>query len=520
MVEWELSEAHSPGDGTIRRSLEYIASTLGSMGCPAIRVSLPHVIVDPTGIGVDVIEAIANATDLELEGQPPKIDDIGEGLVGHAMSWAPIIKRLHQQVQSLWSARSRIRLIEPARDGADALSQTQYRIVLQRPNILAENESARAQVEAVILAMFEALGDDPSIECLAVGQASHAHYYDTLAYEVETEATVADGHANITLTLRHGVSNQRIPVGPLTIHQRRWISDALRVETDMVSKIIEALNEHRSKFASHTASPLDVYLKCEAAINGFQTARWNDVERDLKRLMRELPAWAAVRASLSNMQNSVHFTTAGLMRSAARSLESLAMSQAAVDLAPAHGRCQLAHAHSCMLTGQHEEALKAFHLAIQQMPSDTRVLVSGGCGLAVCGRPNDGIVLLDYALSRMSQPKPQHEFYYGLVLFLLGRDKEAVEHFELAKEGMPFCPGFLAAAHAKAGQVDGARDAWAVAVRRASSNWIIGSPFTEAALAAWYLHLVPFAKQEHWELLRDGLRIAGAPVDQCRFDTW
>ena len=51
-------------------------------------------------------------------------------------------------------------------------------------------------------------------------------------------------------------------------------------------------------------------------------------------------------------------------------------------------------------------------------------------------------------------------------------------------------------------------------------NWFGAEAATDEAIAHWMLHQYPIARAADWERLRDGLWLAGLPVESLAYAQW
>lgn len=392
-------------------------------------------------------------------------------------------------------------------------------IIARSPNMGMLSDHERRLVMAFLTPMLEALRSDPTFQVVQSTDFYTDGPHMDGVYLLEPIAERSHAGVHLHLRLRDGISRETPwwATQVLTEPSGRPadISPALITAGHIASALLKA------RMAANVSAPglLDRWIRWEARINAFQGAGADLIEAEIVAILRQAPNFVRALTSYANFKNSIHFMVHGLWRDDLRSADAYRLSSQAVALEPRFARNHLALAHSCMMTRRHPDAIRHFFVAYDLSPVDVRTLVSSACGLAVSGEARDGAQMMARARQFITTPTPSQEHYAGLVYLLDDQLDEAVQHFTYAG-AFPIAAAFLAAALGLRGATVAARKSWATAVERAAQRWSRPGPILEAEIAAWYLHLVPFARQRDWERLRDGLREAGAPVDHCRFQEW
>ena len=151
--------------------------------------------------------------------------------------------------------------------------------------------------------------------------------------------------------------------------------------------------------------------------------------------------------------------------------------------------------------------------AIELCPNDADVLAHAALCRAYLGEPESAVELAKKA----RRLNPRHPEWYlaaaWLPLFLLQRFADTVELSSVAPRAMVDGPAYLAASSALAG--DGKRAAAAVEMFLADFEEKItfGRPPEPGEPLRWVLHVNPFRRAEHAEILARGLALAGLAGD-------
>jgi len=103
--------------------------------------------------------------------------------------------------------------------------------------------------------------------------------------------------------------------------------------------------------------------------------------------------------------------------------------------------------------------------------------------------------------------------YIAHIRFLNAEYDKSVQAFDNSGILTPTVAAWNAAAMACSGRTRDALELGRRFLSDARSNWYGAAPVTDLSIARWVLQAHPIVIHEHWYRLRDGLKLAGIPVD-------
>ncbi len=230
-------------------------------------------------------------------------------------------------------------------------------------------------------------------------------------------------------------------------------------------------------------------------------------------IIDDSPQYATAYSSLAQIMNSRHHIHPGTFRSDEQHIEALELAKKAVRNDPLDSRTQLSLAWSYAMNASYDKAILNYRLAGQLNENDPWTLVSSALGLAYCGQPDEAASLNAQALSVGLSSSPLHLAYRAGIHFICGDYTACIEAASQSKDTIGYVSAWKSAAlsHLKRRNQARAEAQKFLAVTR--GNWRGSSNPSDAEIAKWLLHCFPIRDQKVWKRLRDGLALAGVPVE-------
>jgi tetratricopeptide (TPR) repeat protein len=159
------------------------------------------------------------------------------------------------------------------------------------------------------------------------------------------------------------------------------------------------------------------------------------------------------------------------------------------------------------------EAAPHMELACELNDNDPWTLLSSAHYYAFCGSIEQARLRAEQSLALSPAPPYLGWGYHGIIRVLCGEYAGALEAIDRAQGVVKILPAWRAAALFHLGQSDMAREEAQRFLTGIRSFWVGSSAPTEEAVVRWALQAHPISVSVRWEVLRDGLRGAGLPVE-------
>jgi len=298
------------------------------------------------------------------------------------------------------------------------------------------------------------------------------------------------------------------------IETKTWIT----AQRSIVSKIAVALNVYLStaRLAS-TISQIDVSTSVhEKWLQGYQSMLAWDPKSDqnaelvFRNIIKSSPHFAPAYSSLATVLNTRHFKYIGRSRATEDAEKALSYAQTGVQLDPMESRTQLALGFSHAMHGQFEQAQLHLSLARELNPYSPVSIVPCAHGLSYCGYHADAVELVDWAEQVNWRWMPQFHWGYIACVRFFARDfTKAISAAKLANGVIIDLHAWHAAALALDGQINAASYERQKFVKLVKENWQGTDEPNDSNIATWFLNSFPIKLGEDFELLKEGLALAG-----------
>ena len=257
----------------------------------------------------------------------------------------------------------------------------------------------------------------------------------------------------------------------------------------------------------------DRWLHAQNLMAKYDPENWQRAVVIFRDAIRENPTFSPCYSSLAQMNNIEHFVHPGFFRDLDKAEATLELAKTAVQLDPADSRAHLCCGWSYAMALREAEAAPHIKLACELNDNDPWILLSSALYYAFCGSIEQAQLRAERSLALSPLPSHLEWAYHGLIRFLCGDYAGALAACSRAQWVTKTLPAWRAAALFELGQVVAAREEAQRFLNAIRLLWVGSSAPTDETVARWVLQSHPISVRERWEILRDGLRGAGLPVD-------
>ncbi len=350
-------------------------------------------------------------------------------------------------------------------------------------------ELARYRSLAVIARNSSFQFKGPAVDLAAVRRALGANYI------VEGSVRKSGSRIRITAQLIDAATGSHL----WAERYDRTIEDVFAVQDEVVQTIVSTLEGRLAAAgaARVRSKPTISWAAYDYFLQGRELSsryRINEADLSLARAIDLDPgyvnayAWRASTLVTKFFQDNDAET---LQKALACAEKALSLDESAAWSHQAMGFVSL-HSHKLAEAGMH------FERAMSLNPNDVYITADYANWLSYMGQFDDALRYLDLAQQRDPFPPAWIWEVRGTTLLLLKRYDEAISAFQKAPIENFFTHGLLAAAFARAGQMEQARHELALA------------RLGKADITNSFFEFRPYAREEHRQFLQDGLRLAAS----------
>lgn len=336
-------------------------------------------------------------------------------------------------------------------------------------------------------------------------------------YLVEGVYHNQDGVVHQTITLKEFATDRYIWSERIALTVDNWFL----AQQEIVRRISVALNvylseERLSSLSQHSFAPeiYDKWLQGQQLLSHWNPDAERNAEKTFKEIIASAPDFAPAFSSLAAIYNSRHFKNPGMFRSEEDAANALQCAQRSVKLDPLDTRNQLSLAWSNAMHNRFDQAEIHFNLTYELNSNSPITLIPSAHGLSFCGNHEHANALAETAI-RLNPTMPGFHWGYVLCIRFLNQDFEgSLAAAEIAQDTITDLHAWKAAALAHAGHRTEAAEAAAMFVKLVRERWAGAARPTDERIVKWFLHSFPIRRKEDYQLLEEGLAMAGLLVHE------
>jgi DNA-binding SARP family transcriptional activator/TolB-like protein len=336
-------------------------------------------------------------------------------------------------------------------------------------------------------------------------------------YCIETTAYQAGGEINMVMVLRDEATGIYVWSESLRLGLDNWFETQQRIIRRIATSLNVQLSAERlMRLAGEPDVSLDVHdrwLRGQSLHFKYDAESWQRAVSIFRDAIRENPTFSPCYSSLVQMNNNEHFVHPGLFRDLGKAKATLELATRAVQLDPVDSRAHLCCGWSYVMALREAEAAPHMELACELNDNDPWTLLSSAHYYAFCGSIEQARLQAEQSLALSPAPPYLGWAYHAVIRFLCGDYAGALDACDRAYGAIHILPAWRAAAVFHLGQPAMAREEAQRFLNGIRSFWVGSSAPTDEAVARWVLQAHPISVTTRWEVLRDGLRGAGLPVE-------
>jgi DNA-binding SARP family transcriptional activator/tetratricopeptide (TPR) repeat protein len=336
-------------------------------------------------------------------------------------------------------------------------------------------------------------------------------------YCIEATAYQAGSEINMVMVLKDDTAGIYVWSESFRLGLNNWFETQQRI----IRRIAMSLNvqlsaERLMRLAGEPDVSLDAHdrwLRGQSLHFKYDAESWQRAVAIFHDAIRENPTFSPCYSSLVQMNNIEHFVHPGLFRDLGKAKATLELAKRAVQLDPVDSRAHLCCGWSYVMALREAEATPHMDLACELNDNDPWTLLSSAACCVFCGSIDQARLRAEQSLALSSAPSYLGWGYHGIIRVLCGEYAGALDAIDRAEGVIKTLPAWRAAALFHLGLSDMAREEAQRFLNGIRSFWVGSSAPTDEAVVRWALQAHPISVSTRWEVLRDGLRGAGLPVE-------
>ncbi|HEU0084218.1 MAG TPA: BTAD domain-containing putative transcriptional regulator [Bradyrhizobium sp.] len=336
-------------------------------------------------------------------------------------------------------------------------------------------------------------------------------------YRIDTTAYQAGTEINMVMVLREDSTGIYVWGESCRLGLDNWFETQQRIIRRIATTLNVQLSAERlTRLAGEPDVSLDVYdrwLRGQSLHFKYDAESWQRGVAIFRDAIYENPTFSPCYSSLVQMNNIEHFVHPGRFRDPDKAKVTLELAKRAVELDPVDSRAHLCCGWSNAMVRREAEAAFHMELACELNDNDPWTLLSCALYCAFCGSIELARLRAEQSLALSPAPSYLGWGYHGIVRVLCGDYAGALAACDRTHGVVPILPAWRITALFHLGQSATANDEAQRFLNGIRSFWVGSSTPTDEAIVRWTLQGHPISVRARWEVLRDGLRGAGLPVD-------
>jgi DNA-binding SARP family transcriptional activator len=336
-------------------------------------------------------------------------------------------------------------------------------------------------------------------------------------YCIEATAYQAGNETNMVMVLKDEATGTFIWSESFRLNLANWFEAQQRITRRIATSLNVQLSAERLvRLAGEPDVSLDVYdrwLRGQDLMARFDSESWHRAVAIFHDAIRKSPGFSPGYSSLVQINNIEHFVHPGVFRDLEKAKGTLELAKMAVQLDPVDSRAHLCCGWSYAMALREAEAAPHMELACELNESDPWTVLSSALFSAFCGSIEHAEQRAAQSLALSPAPSYLDWSYHGIIRFLCGDYAGAVECSNRSNSVGKSQSAWKAAALYYLGEVDLAREEAQLFLNGIRACWVGTATPTDEAITRWMLQAHPIGNTARWEVLRNGLRGAGLPVE-------
>ena len=336
-------------------------------------------------------------------------------------------------------------------------------------------------------------------------------------YSIEATAYQAGNEINMVLVLKDDATGVYVWSESFRLNLGNWFEAQQRIIRRIATSLNVQLSAERlMRLAGEPDVSLDVYdrwLRGQDLISKFDSDSWHRAVAIFSDAIRMSPDFSPSYSSLVQMNNIEHFVHPGIFRDLGKARSTVELAKKAVQLDPVDSRAHLCCGWSYAMALREAEAAPHMELACELNDNDPWTLLSSALYSAFCGSIDQAEQRAAQSLALSPAPSYLDWSYHGIIRFLRGDYAGAVEASDRGNSVGKAQSAWRAAALYHLGEIDLATEGARQFLNGIRSYWVGTAAPTDEAITRWMLQAHPIGVTARWEVLRDGMRGAGLPVE-------
>jgi DNA-binding SARP family transcriptional activator/TolB-like protein len=336
-------------------------------------------------------------------------------------------------------------------------------------------------------------------------------------YSIGTTAYQAGTEINIVMVLIDNTTGIYVWSESFRLGLDNWFETQQRIIRRIATSLNVQLSAERlMRLAGEPDVSLDVHdrwLRGQSLHYKYDAESWQRAVTIFRDAIREYPTFSPCYSSLVQLNNIEHFVHPGVFRDLGKARATLELAKRAVQLDPVDCRAHLCYGWSNVMVFREAEAAPHMELACELNDNDPWTLLSCALYCAFCGSIEQARELAEQSLALSPAPSYLGWGYHGIIRLMRGEYAGALEAIDRAEGVLKTLPAWRVATLFHLGLSDMAREEAQRFLNGIRSFWVGSSVPTDEAIVRWTLQVHPVSVNSRWEVLRDGLRGAGLPVE-------
>ncbi len=333
-----------------------------------------------------------------------------------------------------------------------------------------------------------------------------------MIYDVEGRRHMSGDQPMMALILKEAENSRVIWSEEFCLSSENWHDVQHEVLRSIAAKVRSYISLDRISSTLGTSAGgkdvTDMWLRADRALMEWTATGAENADAIFREILRNHPDHAPSLYRIASISNIQHVIWPGRVRDQSEIEEADSFAARAVAIDPLDARVQRTVAWTAAMNGAFTRASMHLELAAKLNPSSPATLASCAMGFAWFGD-------YDKAKSTLTQCEALSELlpswcwaYHASTYFFLDRLEDALRAAELGGDSIPDTQGWLAAVHARRGDMDRAGRAFQAFWQKVSEHWTAQDEATPERVATWFTQAFPIKELSDQQKLGDAIQAA------------